>query len=102
MKDAERAACGSSEGRASTDTTAIGAAAGRATPWDSARHGPRRSCRSTSEEWGASRIARRRQPRTYTLSYQLEPDYEMVEFVCDNNREYIDENGIVRMRLKDQ
>lgn len=41
-------------------------------------------------------------PVTYTLAYRLEPDYEMVEFVCDNNREYVDENGIVRMRLKDQ
>lgn len=38
-------------------------------------------------------------PVTYTLAYQLMPDYEMVEFVCDNNREYVDENGIVRMRV---
>jgi hypothetical protein len=38
-------------------------------------------------------------PVTYTLVYRRLPDYEMVEFVCDNNREYIDENGIVRMRL---
>jgi hypothetical protein len=29
-------------------------------------------------------------------------DYEMVEFVCDNNREYIDENGIVRLKLHDK
>jgi hypothetical protein len=42
------------------------------------------------------------QPVTYTLTYRLEPNYEMVEFVCDNNREYVDENGIVRMRLKGQ
>jgi hypothetical protein len=26
----------------------------------------------------------------------------MVEFVCTNNREYIDENGIVRLRLQDK
>jgi hypothetical protein len=39
---------------------------------------------------------------TYTLSYNFVPDYEMVEFVCDNNREYIDENGIVRMKLHDK
>lgn len=38
-------------------------------------------------------------PVTYTLVYRLVPDYEMVEFVCDNNREYVDENGIVRMRM---
>jgi hypothetical protein len=41
-------------------------------------------------------------PVTYTLVYRLVPDYEMVEFVCDNNREYVDENGIVRMRVKDK
>ncbi len=41
-------------------------------------------------------------PVTYTLVYRLIPDYEMVEFVCENNREYIDENGIVRMRMKDK
>jgi hypothetical protein len=41
-------------------------------------------------------------PLTYTLAYKRVPDYEMVEFVCDNNREYIDEKGIVRMRLRDR
>lgn len=41
-------------------------------------------------------------PMTYTLAYRRAPDdYEMVEFVCDNNREYVDENGIVRMKVKD-
>jgi hypothetical protein len=38
-------------------------------------------------------------PVTYTLVYRLVPDYEMVEFVCENNREYVDEKGVVRMRL---
>jgi hypothetical protein len=38
-------------------------------------------------------------PVTYTLVYALVPNYEMVEFVCDNNREYVDEKGVVRMRL---
>lgn len=38
-------------------------------------------------------------PITYTLAYSRMPDYEMVEFVCDNNREYIDEKGVVRMRI---
>jgi hypothetical protein len=38
-------------------------------------------------------------PVTYTLVYALVPDYEMVEFVCDNNREYVDEKGVVRMRM---
>jgi hypothetical protein len=38
-------------------------------------------------------------PFTYTLAYRRLNDYTMVEFVCDNNREYIDENNIVRMRI---
>jgi hypothetical protein len=25
----------------------------------------------------------------------------MVEFVCDNNREYVDEKGVVRLKLHD-
>lgn len=40
-------------------------------------------------------------PVSYTLAYKRMPGYEMVEFVCDNNREYVDEKGVVRMRLKD-
>ena len=40
-------------------------------------------------------------PVTYTLAYKRMPDYEMVEFVCDNNREYVDEKGVVRMKVKD-
>ncbi|MGP0070384.1 MAG: hypothetical protein ACLPWF_00420 [Bryobacteraceae bacterium] len=39
-------------------------------------------------------------PYTYTTAYKRMPsDYEMVEFVCDNNREYVDANGIVRLKL---
>lgn len=38
-------------------------------------------------------------PYTYTLHYRFVPDYEMVEFVCDNNREFVDKDGIVHMRL---
>jgi hypothetical protein len=42
-------------------------------------------------------------PVTYTLGYKRAPsDYEMVEFVCDNNREYVDENGVVRMKVHDK
>ena len=41
-------------------------------------------------------------PVVYTLAYKRSPGYEMVEFVCDNNREYVDEKGVVRMRLKGQ
>lgn len=42
------------------------------------------------------------QPVEYTLAYKRSPGYEMVEFVCDNNREFVDEKGVVRMRLKDR
>jgi hypothetical protein len=41
-------------------------------------------------------------PMIYTLAYQRLTDYEMVEFVCDNNREFIDEKGVVRMKVKDK
>jgi hypothetical protein len=41
-------------------------------------------------------------PVTYTLAYKRMPNYEMVEFVCDNNREYIDEKGVVRLQVHDK
>jgi hypothetical protein len=42
-------------------------------------------------------------PVTYTVAFKKMPaDYEMVEFVCDNNREYVDENGVVRLKLHDK
>lgn len=39
-------------------------------------------------------------PYTYTLAYRRTPDYEMVEFVCDNNREYVDEKGVQHLRTE--
>jgi hypothetical protein len=41
-------------------------------------------------------------PVTYTLSYRRLPKYEMVEFVCDNNREYTDDKGVVRMKVREK
>ncbi len=38
-------------------------------------------------------------PVVYTLAYRRMPGYKMVEFICENNREYVDEQGKVRMRL---
>jgi hypothetical protein len=38
-------------------------------------------------------------PVTYTLAYRRMPNYKMVEFVCENNREYVDANGAVKLRL---
>ena len=39
-------------------------------------------------------------PVTYTLAYRRMPNYKMVEFVCENNREYVDANGAVRLRAR--
>jgi hypothetical protein len=40
-------------------------------------------------------------PVSYTIAYKKMPGtYEMVEFVCDNNREYIDEKGVVRLKVQ--
>jgi hypothetical protein len=41
-------------------------------------------------------------PVTYTLAYKRMMNYEMVEFVCDNNREYVDEKGVVRLQVHDK
>jgi hypothetical protein len=41
-------------------------------------------------------------PFTYTLAYRRIPNYEMVEFVCDNNREYVDEKGVVHLRIREK
>ena len=41
-------------------------------------------------------------PVTYTLAYRRMPGYEMVEFVCDNNREYIDEKGGTHLRVRER
>ena len=41
-------------------------------------------------------------PVTYTLTYRRLPKYEMVEFVCDNNREYVDDKGVVRLKTQEK
>jgi hypothetical protein len=41
-------------------------------------------------------------PVTYTLGYRRLPKYEMVEFVCDNNREFTDDKGVVRMKVQEK
>jgi hypothetical protein len=41
-------------------------------------------------------------PITYTLAYKRMPGYEMVEFVCDNNREYIDDKGGTHLKVRDR
>jgi hypothetical protein len=39
-------------------------------------------------------------PFTYTVGFRRMPNYEMLEYVCENNRDYVDENGVTRMRLQ--
>jgi hypothetical protein len=41
-------------------------------------------------------------PVTYTLAYRRLPNYEMVEFVCDNNREFIDDKGGTHMKVRER
>ncbi|MEO6339141.1 MAG: hypothetical protein ABIO39_03795 [Caulobacteraceae bacterium] len=38
-------------------------------------------------------------PYTVTFAYGRLKDYKMLEYVCENNRTYIDDKGVARMRL---
>jgi hypothetical protein len=38
-------------------------------------------------------------PWTVTFAYKRMPDYEILEYVCEDNREYADEQGVTRLRL---
>ena len=38
------------------------------------------------------------EPWTVTFAYRRMPDYEILEYVCENNREYADEQGVTRLR----
>jgi hypothetical protein len=37
-------------------------------------------------------------PWTVTFAYRRMPDYELIEYVCEDNREYADEDGVTRLR----
>lgn len=39
------------------------------------------------------------EPWTFTFAYRRMPDYEILEYVCEDNREYADEDGVTRLRL---
>lgn len=41
-------------------------------------------------------------PWTFTFAYKRKPNYEMLEYVCENNREYLDEHGVTHIRLGSQ
>ena len=38
-------------------------------------------------------------PWTVTFAYRRMPDYEIIEYVCEDNREYADDEGATRLRL---
>jgi hypothetical protein len=38
-------------------------------------------------------------PWTFTFAYRRMPDYTLLEYICEDNREYIDERGLQKMRL---
>jgi hypothetical protein len=38
-------------------------------------------------------------PWTVTFAYKRMPDYEIIEYVCEDNREYADQDGVTRLRL---
>jgi hypothetical protein len=42
------------------------------------------------------------QPYTYTIALKRLPDYQLLEYVCEDNREYADENGIQKIRIPNQ
>ena len=39
-------------------------------------------------------------PWTFSFTYRRLPDYTLLEYICEDNREYIDEKGLQRMRLE--
>jgi hypothetical protein len=38
-------------------------------------------------------------PWTVTFAYKRMADYDLLEYVCEDNREYADENGVGRLRV---
>jgi hypothetical protein len=41
-------------------------------------------------------------PWVYSYTYRRMPDYRLLEYVCEDNRDYVDENGNVTLRLGDE
>jgi hypothetical protein len=41
-------------------------------------------------------------PWIFTFAYRRLPNYEMLEYVCENNHEYVDDKGVTHIRLQDQ
>ena len=39
-------------------------------------------------------------PWTYSYTYRRMPGYKLLEYVCEDNREYVDESGMARLRIE--
>jgi hypothetical protein len=39
-------------------------------------------------------------PWTVTFAYRRMPGYELIEYVCEDNREYADDSGVTRLRVQ--
>ncbi len=39
-------------------------------------------------------------PWTYSYTYRRMPGYKLLEYVCEDNREYVDETGMARLRIE--
>jgi hypothetical protein len=42
------------------------------------------------------------QPWTYSYTYRRMPGYKLLEYVCEDNREYVDETGMARLRIEER
>jgi hypothetical protein len=38
-------------------------------------------------------------PWTFTFGYRRMPDYQLLEYICEDNREYADQNGVQQIRI---
>jgi hypothetical protein len=38
-------------------------------------------------------------PRTFTFGYRRMPDYQLIEYICEDNRERADEKGLQKIRI---
>ncbi|MBO9518151.1 MAG: hypothetical protein J7493_08805 [Porphyrobacter sp.] len=41
-------------------------------------------------------------PWTYSYTYRRMPGYKLLEYVCEDNREYVDETGMARLRIEER
>jgi hypothetical protein len=39
-------------------------------------------------------------PHTYTVAYRLMADYTLLEYICEDNREYADDKGLQKIRVR--